>query len=70
MAKSYEELPSASAPAERRDVGLVKTERRNNTFARLKERYNESVYFLESWDAVIVPVLRRYGEGKRDRYER
>uniref|UniRef100_A0A0E0JDS4 Wall-associated receptor kinase galacturonan-binding domain-containing protein n=1 Tax=Oryza punctata TaxID=4537 RepID=A0A0E0JDS4_ORYPU len=59
----------APAAAERRVLGLVETKCRNNTFARLEERYNESVYFLEGCDAVIVPVRGRYGEANASNYE-
>ncbi|XP_015697581.1 LEAF RUST 10 DISEASE-RESISTANCE LOCUS RECEPTOR-LIKE PROTEIN KINASE-like 1.1 isoform X5 [Oryza brachyantha] len=59
----------APAPARQRDLGLVETKCRNNTFARLEERYNESVYFLENCGAVIVPVRGRYGEANVSNYE-
>lgn len=55
--------------AERRVLGLVGTKCRNNTYARLEERYNESVRFLEGCDAVIVPVRGRYGDANASNYE-
>uniref|UniRef100_A0A0D9Y2X5 Wall-associated receptor kinase galacturonan-binding domain-containing protein n=1 Tax=Oryza glumipatula TaxID=40148 RepID=A0A0D9Y2X5_9ORYZ len=59
----------APTAAERRVLGLVGTKCRNNTYARLEERYNESVRFLEGCDAVIVPVRGRYGDANASNYE-